>query len=120
MIFKFKSFCPISVKNIASIFIVQLNPGHYLLAVIKRSIIECRFQRNTENNIFLTPLAMINLPKGCTIYSTDFIILAMNSFSSKFPITLWGYQLDPFINKSDPLGSINFKIMSDFGLNNLT
>ena len=60
---------------------------------------------------------MINLPEGCTIYSTDFIIPAVNSFSSKLPIILWGYQLDPFINKSDPLITIKFKSMSDFLLN---
>ena len=63
---------------------------------------------------------MIDLPEGCTIYSTDFIITSVNSFSSKLPVTLWGYQLDPFINKSDLLILINFKIMSDFGLHNLT
>ena len=63
---------------------------------------------------------MINLPKCCTIYSTDFIILAVNSFSSKLPIILWGYQLYAFINKSDPLIPINFKIMFNFGLNNPT
>ena len=62
---------------------------------------------------------MINLAKGCTIYSMDLIIPAVNSFSFKFSITLWGYQLDPFINKSDPLIPICFKIMSNFGLNNL-
>ena len=62
---------------------------------------------------------MINLPKSCTIYSTDLIIPAVNSFSSKFPITLWGYQLDPFINKSNPLIPINFKIISSFWCNSL-
>ena len=36
-----KSFYPISVNNIASNFIAQLNPNQYLLAVIKRSLIEC-------------------------------------------------------------------------------
>ena len=77
-----KSFCPISVTNIASNFKVQLNPNENFLAVIKRSPTECRCSRNTENNIISPPLAMINLPKGCTIYSTDFIIPAVNSFSS--------------------------------------
>ena len=46
-----KSFSPISVNNIASNFIVQLNPNQYLLAVIKRSPIEYRCPRSTENNI---------------------------------------------------------------------
>ena len=99
-----KSFCPISVNNIASNFIKQLNPNQYLL------------DGNTENNIISPPLAMINLPKSCTLYSTDFIIPSVNSFSSKMSTTSWGYQLDPFINKSDPLIQINFKIMSSFGL----
>ena len=61
-----------------------------------------------------------NLPEGCTIYSTDFIIPAVNSFSSKLPIRLRGYQLDPFVNNSDPLIPNNFKIMSNSGLNNVT
>ena len=120
MIFKLNSSAPISVNNIASNFIVQLNPNQYLLSVIERSPIECRCPRNRENNMISPLPAMINLPTGCTIYSTDFIIPAVNSFSSKLPITLWGYQFDPFINKSNPLIPINFKIMSDFVLNNLT
>ena len=78
-----KSFHPISVNNIASNFIVQLNPNQYILAVIKRTHIECRCPRNTENNIISSPLAIINLPNGQTIYSTDVIIPAVNSLSSK-------------------------------------
>ena len=113
-----KSFCPISVNNIASNYIVQLNPNQYLLAVIKRIPIECNVPETKKK--LMPTLAMINLPKGCKIYSTDFIIPAVNSFSTKLPMTLWGYQLDPFINTSDPLIPSNCKIMSDFGLNNLT
>ena len=86
-----KSFCPILVNNIASNFIVQLSPNQYLLAVMKRSPTECGCPGNIKNNIISPPLVMINLPKGCTIYSTDFIIPAVNSFSSKLLITLWGY-----------------------------
>ena len=85
-----KSFCPISVNNIVSNYIIQLNPNQYLLAVIKRIPIEGRHPRSTENNIISPPLAMINLPKDCTIYSTDFIIPVVNSFSSELPIMLWG------------------------------
>ena len=114
-----KSFHPISVNNTASNIIVQLNPNQYLLAVIKGSPIKCRCPRNTENNIIWPLLAIFNLPKGCTIYSMDFSIPAVKLFSFKLPITLEGYQLDLLINKSDPLILINFKIMSDFGLNNL-
>ena len=108
------------MNNIASNFIVQFKPNQYLLAVIKRHPIECRCPGNTENNISLPLLSMINLPEGCTIYFIDLIIPAVNSFSSKLPITLWDYQLNPFINKSDPLIPINFKTMSKFMLNNLT
>ena len=105
-----KSSCPISVNNIASNFIVQLNLNQHLLAVIKRSSIECRCPQNTENNIVLPLLTKINHSEGCTIYSTDFIIPALSSFSFKLPTTLWGYQLDTFLNKSDPLTLINSKL----------
>ena len=115
-----KSICLISVNKISSNFIVQLNTNQYLLAAIKRNPMECRCPGNTENNINLLLLARINLPRGCTILSTDLIIPAVNSFSSKLPILLWGYQCYPFISKSDPFIPINFKIMSHFGLNNLT
>ena len=83
-----KYFCPISVNNMASNFIAQLILNWYLLAVIKRSPVECRCPRNTENNIISSPLEMMSLPKGCIIYSMDFIIPAVNSFTSKLPKTL--------------------------------
>ena len=67
--FQIKSFCPISVNNIALNFIGQLNPNQYLLPIIKRRPIGHRCPRNTENNIISPLLAMINLLEGCTIYS---------------------------------------------------
>ena len=47
-----KCFCPMSMNNITLNFIAQLNPNQYLLAVIKRSPIECRCPRNTETISF--------------------------------------------------------------------
>ena len=63
------------------------------------------------------PLELITLPEGCSISLADFIIPVINSFTSRLPTALWGYQYDPFLNNSDPL--FNFKLMSAFGLTNL-
>ena len=52
------------------------------------------------------------------IFTPDFIILAVNSFTSELPITLWGYQFDPFMNLSHSL--FNLKLLSYFKLNNKT
>ena len=73
-----------------------------------------------RNQYYFTVTSNDKSPQNCTIYSTDFIIPAVDLFSSKLSIILWGYEPDPFINKPDPLIPINFKIMSNFGLNNLT
>ena len=95
-----KSFCSISVHDISGNFILQLNQKQYLL-LIEQSPIYGRSPENTENKIVLPPLAVINLPRSSSIFSTDFMS-AVNSFTSKLPITLWGYQFDPFLNKSGP------------------
>ena len=80
-----KSFCPISVNNIASNFIVQLNPNQYLLAVIKRNPIEHRCPRNPENKYHFTPATNDKSPQRFTIYSTDLFIPAVNSFLPNCP-----------------------------------
>ena len=78
---------------------------------------EYRCLGSTENRFIIPPLVVITLPESCLIFSGDFIIPAVNSFTPKLPIALWGYQSDPFLNKSDPL--FNFKLISDFKLDNL-
>ena len=60
------------------------------------------------------PLALIILPEGCFVFTPDFIIQPVNSFTSKMSIALQGYQFDPLLNLSDPL--FKFKLMSDFKL----
>ena len=120
MIFKLNPSAQFQWIILASNFIVQLNPNQDHLAIIKWSPVECRYPVNTENNIISPPLAKINLPAGLYSASTGFIIPAVNSFSSKLPITLWDYQCDPFISISDPLIPVNFNLISNFGLNNLT
>ena len=85
--------------------------------VIHSTFIKCRYPSNTDSNPVNVPLALLTRPEGCSLFTVDSMIPAVNSFISKIPLTLWVYQLDPFMNLSDLV--FNFKPMSDFKLSSL-
>ena len=108
----------ITINKISKNSITLLSPNHYQMAVIQTSPIECRCPVYTDTKHVNLLLALKIIPERHSIFTLDFILLAVNSFTSKVPIALWGYQFDPFMNLSNP--SFHFKLMSNFKLTNLT
>ena len=91
-----KSNCSITVKTINKNSVMQINPNHYLMSVIHSSNVECRCSGFTNSKTVKLPLALITIQEEFYIFTIDFIIPAVNSFTSKVSITLWGYQFDPY------------------------
>ena len=83
-----KSYCSITVKTININSITQCSPSHYFISIIKPSPIELRCPGFTDRKIINQLLALIIIPEGCSIFTPDFIILTVSSFTSKVPITL--------------------------------
>ena len=96
--------------------IIQLSPINYLMSVIQFSSIECRQLGYMDSKTRAT--TSLNITEGCSIFTLDFIIAAVNTFTSKIPITPWGYQLDLFMKLL--YSAFNFKLMSDFKLTNIS
>ena len=65
------------------------------MSVIKSSSIECRCPDYTDSKTVNPPLALRAIPKGCSIFTPDFLIVTLNTFTSKGLLTLLGYQFDP-------------------------
>ena len=106
-----KSYCSITVKTITKISFTWLSPN-------QSSSRECTCPGYTNSKTFDPPLPLIIVPERCSNFRLYFTKPDVNSFTSKIPIALWGYQLDPFMNLSIQL--FNFRLVSDFQLTNIT
>ena len=87
------------------------------MSIIKPSPTECRCLGFTDSNTVKSPLALITTPEGCSISTSDFLIPAVNSFTSKVPITLWGYKFNPLTYLYNPF--FNSELKSEFKLTNI-
>ena len=98
-----KAHWSISVSNISRNSITQLCPSNYFIAVIWNSTVECRYPSHTDTRNATPPRAVISLPEGCSIFTPDFMIVFISSFTSKMPTVIWRFQFNPFLNVSNPL-----------------
>ena len=112
-----QSYCSITVNTITKHLVMQIFPYHYLMAVMKSSPIEDRCPSYTESKTIKPLLDLVTMPEACSIFTLDFIVLAVHSFTCKIYITLRRYQCDPFRNLYNPL--FHFKLMSDFTQTNI-
>ena len=97
--------------------LTQFSPICYHMSIIQTSSGEYRCPGYTSIKSFNPPLALTTISEQCSIFTPDLIILAVNSFTSKTPLTIWGYQFYPYTNLLDSLFS--FKLMSEFKFTNL-
>ena len=67
-----------------------LSLNHNLTSVIKPNHTEQTWPDYTDSTTVYMPQTFITIPDGYSIFTLDFIILAINSLSFKLPITLWG------------------------------
>ena len=58
-------------------------------AIVKNSSTECRSTDTPMQEISST-LVVITLPEGCSIFTPDLIIPALDTFQSKISISMWG------------------------------
>ena len=91
-----KSHCFTTVNTITTNSITQPSPNHYLISLIQSSFKECRYPGYTDCKITNAQLALITIPKGCSIFTLNFIIPGVNSVRSEIPTTLRGYQSNQY------------------------
>ena len=90
-----RKYCHVTVKAITTNAIKLSHPNHYSVAVIHSSSIELGGHCYTDRKPVSCPLALVTIPEGCSIFTLDFIILAVNAFTSKVPTILWDINLIP-------------------------
>ena len=81
-----KKCSSVSITNIKKKKIVteiNRNYMYYLMLVVKDSSIEHRCPRHIHEEMSSLPLAVITLPGGCSLFTPDFIIPAINTFQPK-------------------------------------
>ena len=112
MIKSMKKYCSVPVKSISNNTVTWISPNNYVLAVISKISIECRFFGYTDARNITPSLAVITLPEGCLILTPRFVILVVKTFQSKMSILLWDYQFHPFVNLSSHCSILNWCYIS--------
>ena len=82
--------------------IPQLGHNHYLMSLILYYSIECSCPGYIDIKTIKPTLVLITMTEVCSIFTSDFMISAINAFTSKLPLILCRNKFNPLMYLFQP------------------